>query len=472
MKVPILSLSLIALSSIFLGEEVSQQLQAAKDKFESEVRKIDSEPEMNKLSESYFAGLAKAKEKAQSAGKLEAVLEFRKELDALRENGAPDTTSLPANRKLARLREIYIEEESRIETETEKKFETLKSEYGRFLQTLQQNLTIAGKIEEAVLVRDEVKALRSVKLADFDEPESLSVPPAEETGKPRSGRVRGFGRLSGMEPWTARLDLAKLQKFDTFVDVAGDQARLLFLLENGDVLNLDGEVVGSGATKIFPSGYLDSSGQYQTLEEWSVPDDAQPLRDIAFMYDRVLGRNEKGETVAWGDAYTTGSRVIPERARQGIRRVAMNWDNEYVLTETGELIGWNDKGEFSVPSPIRTGVREISISRHHTTFVLTETNDLYHLNGTKPQDWTGKAQKATARGLMSAILDLEGKWHVFAGGDPPGSELETLRTVLNRKETIDAEFFLKFPQKKDKFNSSYVVWVEENGAPEIDVASP
>ena len=83
----------------------------------------------------------------------------------------------------------------------------------------------------------------------------------------------------------------------------------------------------------------------------------------------------------------------------------------------------------------------------------------------------GKAKNIITGGLMWAVLDMEDRWHVFFNqkNGPLGNEVETLEAVMNRSETIDVQFYLRNPGWKNPSRSSYALWIEEVGAPELNL---
>ncbi len=270
-----------------------------------------------------------------------------------------------------------------------------------------------------------------------------------------------------MLPPDRMLDLTALQKFEDFVDIAGNSSKLLFLRANGDVMNIEGEVLGNGGVKVFPRGYLDSAGVYHWIDSVEIPLAAQPPKSLAVVNKRKLAVSQEGNLIAWGDDYINGDRVIPARARTGVREVGIFREWDYAVTEKGELVRWKKGAEATPKDTVKSGVAEISTSTHNG-YVLSETNDVYHLNGERPKFWNEKTRGVMARGQMSAVQNMEGLWHVIKHVES-GDEVETLDVVLNRKETIDAEFYLNWANRKDKWRGSYVLWIEEVGAPELNI---
>lgn len=353
------------------------------------------------------------------------------------------------------------------------KFEEVRSMYEQALRGLMEDLVSADQIDDALAVRDLAREVVDLKI--FDVPGAgevvASVPPA--TGD-RAGRLRGFGRKSGMRPWGAMFDLSSLQQHEDYVDIAGNLHWLTFLRKNGEVLDHEGNVIGTGAVKIFPSGYLDRGGVYHSLGGSVDPPEVPSVLITRSFKNRRLTVNRNGELFATGSDYEQGLRQVPERALKGVKQVGFNWDNDNVLTTGGHLIRWNKKGELNVPETIKSGVAKISLTRYNCAFVLTENNDLLGLNGKPNNQWPGKARDIQTGGLLWAVQDMESRWHVFfnKSAGPSGDEVAALETVLNRSETIDVQFYLRNQGRKDWSRTSYALWIEEVGAPEVKPADP
>jgi len=374
------------------------------------------------------------------------------------------------NAKAVFEKEVAVIRSNGVEATQQAEFEKVRTRYEQALRTLMKDLADAERIDEALAVRDIARAVVDMKQSDVVVVEEVIATVSSPSGN-RPGRLRGFGRKAGMKPYTAMFDLSPLQQYEDYVDIAGDLNGLTFLRQNGDVLDHEGKIVGKGAVKIFPSGFLDKEGVYHSLAAKSVSLDVQPVMLSDGFAKRRLTVNPGGDLFASGEDYEKGLRKVPERARKGVRKIALFWETDNVLTANGDLIRWGKKGEIKVPETIQSGIATFSISRSNSAFVLTKSNDLLTLSGKPHGLWPGKAKNIITGGLMWAVLDMEDRWHVFFNQDkePLGNEVETLEAVMNRSETIDVQFYLRNPGSKNPSRSSYALWIEDVGAPELNL---
>lgn len=435
------------------------------------------------LNRKYVEGIRNLRDRKQAEGDLESVLALNEELRTVEETGTVGTKGTTEKTGLPRLRRIYTESHQQWKEQRQTDFEVLRAEFVAGLRKVMSDLTIAGELEKAILVRNEATEVSRKRLEDFmkTETEQASTPSKlpfiTKPGERRAGQIRGFGRLAATrerKEWVD-FDLTPLQQYDDFVDVTGSPYLLFFLRSNGDVLNEKGEKVGQDAVKLIAEGslggYLDKEGKYQSIAEGDVPEETGPILAVKKFFNRKIALNQQGEVHAWGGEYDTGKRAVPQNARTGIKQLGIYYESEYALGEDGRLHRWNSDGAAEVPEPLREGISHISMFSY-SGVVLSRTGELFHPDGRRPPYWEKRARHATSRGEFTIIQDVEGRWHVFAFEKiPMGNELEVLNTVMNRSTTIDVECSLYFSARNNANTASYAVWIEEVGTPEWDAES-
>lgn len=174
----VLGIVLISAGMVSRAGEVAQlteKFEAAKERALKPIQE-----QLVELDLTYFAELEKLSSKLQSSGNLEGVIEIRKERETLSKTGEIGDTESAI---LGNLRESYTNNELAIEEHLRTKTQELNEIYRAELTRLQQELTISGKIEEAIKAKN---------LAD-------SLTAVEESG----GGVKPVAGGPSEAPWTA-----------------------------------------------------------------------------------------------------------------------------------------------------------------------------------------------------------------------------------------------------------------------------
>ncbi len=149
---PIISASL----SLNAPADEPERLKVMRAQFEELREDVFSAQE--KFDERYLGELKKLEEKAKDDGKLELLLEIRKEADGFRQRkGRPSEPSILP--ELARMQVIYAEQTARIDADIKSKLASLVAGYQKQLADLSIDLTKAGQIDSALAVREEMKRL-------------------------------------------------------------------------------------------------------------------------------------------------------------------------------------------------------------------------------------------------------------------------------------------------------------------------
>ncbi len=455
------------------GQTLPDEVAIAKSKFLKSAEALAT-GKPDDLNGKYLAGLEAMMEKRRAAGDLEGVLAIKAEIDALESTGAPGSAEVSDDTGLPEMRKIYVAARRKWHNARIDRLEAMKRGYLATLEKIVKEFTKEGKIDEALAVRAEADTVAALVLKDFGKGKSSS-PVAMESSGTGAGQVRGFGRLATSadnRDWVD-FDLKVLEKYTDFVDVMGTPYVLNFRRANGDVLNQKGEVVGKNAKKLIASGslsgYVDGEGKYHVITDVDAPEEAQPVKSIQKFFNRRIGVKENGDVVAWGGEYNDGKRKVPAEAQKGIKQVAVFYDQDMALSESGVLYRWDHTGLVEHHERLRSNIEKISVFSY-TGYALSRDNDLYYLNGNLPPFWNEKAKNVICRGELTAILDMENRWHLFAYQKTPmGNELEVLGVVMNRPETIDVEFYLYYSARQNNNTASYAVWIEEPGTAQLNV---
>jgi len=172
-------------------------------------QKQDASKPLNQLNEKFRSALEKQKTELQAAGNLDGVLEAQKGIADLDKGTTPDGAS--ADPSIARLEEIYLKQRAEVEKAMEEPLRKAHQDYITHLEALALRLTKAGKIEEAIKVRNALEEAKKKQVAAATLKEM--VKPGEPKVEILSASYGTGGKYADV---TARVKLYVEEKKETF----------------------------------------------------------------------------------------------------------------------------------------------------------------------------------------------------------------------------------------------------------------
>ncbi len=110
------------------------------------------------LDEKYAGALERALGDASKAGRLEAAVALKTEIQRIQEKGAFPAEDEGASPEVAQFRQTYRTQSEKLVIERERMTSPIVQEFGMALVALQNELTQAGKLEDALVVRNYIAA--------------------------------------------------------------------------------------------------------------------------------------------------------------------------------------------------------------------------------------------------------------------------------------------------------------------------
>lgn len=143
-----------------VGSELSQRWEGLREKFEAASLEIRSkfEKDRSELGERFVGALQKLETGLQEKGALEDLLAVQEEREGFIKSGVLGSAE---RTDVKRLRTVYLESRAPIDAGEKEGMGQLRDAYLKQLETLQGDLTRAGEIETAVMVKTEADRLRS-----------------------------------------------------------------------------------------------------------------------------------------------------------------------------------------------------------------------------------------------------------------------------------------------------------------------
>ncbi|MEM7394476.1 MAG: LamG-like jellyroll fold domain-containing protein, partial [Verrucomicrobiota bacterium] len=151
--------SMALLLTISVAEAEVEALQSAREKYEQQSAEIlqKHEVQLEKLGKDHLDGIDKLTTAFRTTGELDALIEVRTARKNFLKQGRIDTPA--SNPNLARLEEKYTANRNRLEQEKNKVVTRLQDSYRAHLKQLMKKLTKAGRLDQALAVRDEIDAI-------------------------------------------------------------------------------------------------------------------------------------------------------------------------------------------------------------------------------------------------------------------------------------------------------------------------
>lgn len=197
-----------------VGSEVTQRWEEVRGKFEATSTEIRSKFEKDRLNlgEKFVGALAKLEASLQEKGALEDFLAVQKERELFVKSGALGSSDIP---DLSRLRTLYTESRVPIDSGEKEATVRLMQAYLAQLEMLQSELTRAGEIETAVVVKSEAERIRIGVANEGDS--AAGSKPAAATSEPIAGLeaipemniASVDGGIFKLEQWPPKVALPK-----------------------------------------------------------------------------------------------------------------------------------------------------------------------------------------------------------------------------------------------------------------------
>ena len=362
---------------------------------------------INAWREKYLVELNKLKARVQAAGDLDQLLVLNQELEQ------PGSTQVaPPYTALKRLQGVYIQRSGQIEKSVAEKQRKLLLGHRQKLKALQTQLTQAGSIDDALLVKaavgeveDEIRSLSSSPVAGASSPRHRAVRPK---GNKRPGRLIAFGSYANGDPVVIPDELQN----KLFVKAVAGYDHWMVLGPNGQVFAK-------------PSDHK------------KVPEDVKPAVDISCGRHMNVILHADGTITGVGGSDHT--KTIPEGLKN-VRQVATGHSMNVALLADGTMVPFGymlrDARYPNTRNILRGGVKVACGT--HDFFILRRdgTIESSGLTGKpserKTSDWTNIVDiyaGASTHGILG--LDRDGKVHESGVGEIPKeiSEAEGIRQI-------------------------------------------
>jgi hypothetical protein len=168
------------------------------------------EKERSDLGDKFVGALQKLESGLQEKGELEALLKVRKERELFASAGTLGTEEIP---DLSRLRKLYTDSRDPIDRSEKEEVVRLMQAYLQQLETLQTELTRAGEIETAVLVKKEGERIQRTVGTEGDSAAQPQAKPADPEALakleaiPEMNHAPAEGDLFELEKWPPQVTL-------------------------------------------------------------------------------------------------------------------------------------------------------------------------------------------------------------------------------------------------------------------------
>ncbi len=155
---------------------------------------------VSELEGKYAGALDRAMQEASKAGRLEDALALKKEIQRVTDKIALPETDEDVSPVVATFRKTYRDQLARLVVEREKSGNPIVQQFGMALVSLQNELTQAGKLEEALAVKEYIASGIYKKLAGhaaasgkpFENSLGMKFVPVEIVGGPSAGKKIRF----------------------------------------------------------------------------------------------------------------------------------------------------------------------------------------------------------------------------------------------------------------------------------------
>lgn len=226
--------------SVVVGNEPTVKWKELQGKFATASSDIRAKFEIDRsdLGDKFVGALQKLESGLQEKGELEALLEVRKERELFVSAGTLGTEEIS---DLSRLRKLYTDSRAPIDLGEKEEMVRLMQAYLEQLKTLQTELTQAGEIETALMVKEEGEKIQRTLGAESDfvppanpkpaDPEALAMLQAI----PEMNHAPAEGDLFKLEKWPPKVSLPQGNYRIEGSSYQGDEMGREILLSPGSV---------------------------------------------------------------------------------------------------------------------------------------------------------------------------------------------------------------------------------------------
>jgi serine/threonine protein kinase len=214
---------------------VELQLDHLAAEYQVEFDKLGGTPfktALSTLNSQFAAALDRAAAQAQQKGQLEDVLTLQAESKRMKESPSmpeQDDDSTPAI--LKPLHDTYRKSLAKLAADSDARAKPAVEAYQKKLTAYQAQLTKAGDISGAVLVKDTLSRVGKGDALPVSGNSSERLASTTNSTKPKIGRLHGWGELKGQP-----IDLGEADKYADFVQVIGKEASWWALRANGQAI--------------------------------------------------------------------------------------------------------------------------------------------------------------------------------------------------------------------------------------------
>ncbi|MFK5922640.1 MAG: hypothetical protein QM496_10705 [Verrucomicrobiota bacterium] len=323
------------------------------------------------LDDTYASHLEKLEKSSKIEGVLDHVLEVRKEIESFRSGARLDLKY----DKLIKLRAIYDKEKNKRKNSIADDLELVLRQQQKDLRFVQKSLTIAGKVDEAILAKQKEEQV-IVLLADRKEAlDGLGLFASQEAKEgaaepdPRATYYGPEGDMSKRKAATMivlsigdspNIPIPSKKQSGKVIDMQGNweswaalkkDGSLLYsrgdkILQKDDLENVSWLRVGAGVVTVF---HLD--GAVSVIGETYSPNDSPP-EDLKYVKQFGLGRGSgiallsSGKLSLWGSMYKDPkSREALQEQFEGAKFVAASENIAWVVDQKGNVWCWRAGGE-------------------------------------------------------------------------------------------------------------------------------
>lgn len=446
-------------------------LATLKERF-AEQRSLLGKP-IEDLNQLYEGQLSALREKVKAAGDLDKILVVDKEIKGFRSGEPTGEETFP---EIERLRGIYGAELKKRRDEIATALPHYLSRYLEQLDSLSKELTRQDRLEEALAVREEVKATQQLLTeASAGLVGTLTAPAA--SADRLSGRLNalGFGKMPEPlgENGSRIKDAVALKYWERSTFSAGWVA----LRANGSVVTDEKDRVSApgdriiavdcsaaGIVMVRDDGTLDSS-----LCQFQVP--AERATEFTGIVDVTLGHAESpsqesavalksdGSLLWWGPA-AENSDGPPSDARSGIASVVSGRGVYTAIKKNGKLVSWNfttgGDGAVKLPDDAADGrFSQLAMSEQHTVALKTNGEVICWGGNSEGQtDAPAGLGKCTEVRVLHNVLSLarkeDGTWAAW------GRTFGDMQKRLTGASKMSGVVGRLFPPGE----YAYAVWIE------------
>jgi hypothetical protein len=198
-----------------------------------EVQLEEASRPLKDLTTKYREALEKKRTSAQDAGNLEAMMAVQAELDHLA--GGDDSAPPPKAADLAKLRQIYRDQKTKLGPQVEAAVLAVNRDYAKELTKLVADLTKAGRADEALSVREKLDEFIKEHQAKRQQPAAKSS--SDEKVEEQSAGLDAIKKVLIEGSWTWHAGDADADAYGTIRFLEGGKVSGIFWLTGWEVID-------------------------------------------------------------------------------------------------------------------------------------------------------------------------------------------------------------------------------------------